>query len=348
MVAYGNMEFAAVAVAAVITGATVVRFKQYWFPPAPVTKHELPTVSLLIPARNETHAITRALTNALGLDYPKLEIIVLDDESQDNTSEKIRSFAQDGVRFIEGGALPEGWIGKNWACHQLAEAASGDYLIFCDMDVQLSSKGVARLIRHLQTNGIAGCSVYPRLELFRRIDTLAAPLHAWFLLLLPRISSLSPAYGGLLVFDAGAYRQHGGYRTHAGKILPELSIARDIAPRKFRFFVHSGSLGITLHKKASSLIDSRVRYLAPLFRENPAAGTFRLLLIVAPVAALAASVWAYLMVAAAYALLMRAQTNHWIIATVLLPVISAGELGLLVYSVAVHARGRATWKNRVT
>ncbi len=335
-----------VALAAGIAGSTALRLKQHRFPPAPVTEHELPTVSLLIPARNETHAVTRALTNALGLDYPKLEIIVLDDESQDDTPEKIRSFAQDGVRFIEGGALPDGWIGKNWACHQLAEAASGEYLIFCDMDVHLSSKGLAKVIRYAHTQKITACSIYPRLALFRRVDALFTPLYAWFLLMLPRFSSFCPAYGGLLLFNADGYRRHGGFGRYPGYLLPELRIAHDITPRRYRFFMHSHSLNIVLHKKASSLNDTRTRQLTRLYRESYTAGATHLLLTIFPILALVTNIWAYFLILVGYAIVMRVQTNHWLLATLFLPIICMWEFGMLIFSIAMRVGGHMTWKNR--
>lgn len=342
------MEYLMVAIAAGIAIGTVVRLKQHRFPTTPVTEHELPTVSLLIPARNETHAVTRALTNALGLDYPKLEIIVLDDESQDDTPEKIRSFAQDGVRFIKGGSLPDGWIGKNWACHQLSESASGDYFIFCDMDVHLSSKGLAKLIRYAYTEKITGCSIYPRLELFRKIDTFFTPLYAWFLLMLPQAASLQPAYGGLLLFHAKEYRRHGGFQRYPGHMLPELHIARDITRRRYRFFMHTRALDITLHKKASSLNDTRKRQLARLYQESFIAGVAHLLLTVFPIVVLLTNMWAYLLVLIGYAVLMRVQINHWILATLFLPIICIWEFGMLIYSVAMRMGGHMTWKNRRT
>ena len=59
------------------------------------------------------------LERVVASTYPKLEIIVLDDHSQDNTSALIKSFAHKGVRFVEGTKLPEGWLGKNHALQLL-------------------------------------------------------------------------------------------------------------------------------------------------------------------------------------------------------------------------------------
>ncbi|MFN3334401.1 MAG: glycosyltransferase family 2 protein, partial [Caldilinea sp.] len=95
-------------------------------------------VSVLIPARNEAAIIGATLRDLLAQDVPNLEVLVLDDRSEDGTAEIVcetaRRFPQ--VRLLCGKELPPGWTGKNWACAQLAEAAQGDILLFTDADVR--------------------------------------------------------------------------------------------------------------------------------------------------------------------------------------------------------------------
>ena len=90
---------------------------------------EIPSVSVCIAARNETHAMTQCLERVIATDYPKLEIIVLDDGSRDDTSILIKSFAHAGVRFVEGKTLQDGWLGKNYAQYTLAKEASGKIVV---------------------------------------------------------------------------------------------------------------------------------------------------------------------------------------------------------------------------
>ena len=87
-------------------------------------------VSVLIPARNEETKIGLSLAALVLQRYTPMEILVLDDDSGDNTLEIIRSFEQRDhrIRVIQGKELPDGWIGKNWACHQLFNEAKGDYI----------------------------------------------------------------------------------------------------------------------------------------------------------------------------------------------------------------------------
>src|SRR5436190_14555868 len=97
-----------------------------------------PRVSILVPARNEERCIGDCVRSLLAQDYPDWELIVLDDQSTDATP---RILAELGLRpddprrrVIHGEPLPAGWVGKNWACHQLAQAAMGEFMFFTDAD----------------------------------------------------------------------------------------------------------------------------------------------------------------------------------------------------------------------
>lgn len=313
----------------------------------PLNTSEAPTVSLLIPARNETHAITNSLHQALALDYPKLEIIVLDDLSGDATSEKIRAFAQDGVRFMKGLPPPNGWVGKNWACQQLAQTASGEYLVFCDTDVLLKSKGLNRLIRAMVAGKLDGLSTLPQLLLQSRRQILSYPLLNWLILLIPHQSTaLAPAYGGLQIFKTTAYRQHGGFARYPEVMLPELMLARHFSRTgRFRFF-NNYRLDTVLLKKPSSLIESRIRYLWPLYRDFYSLGLLHFSLTLLPLISLALYPWLYLIVAAAWLVTIRGHVSNSSLGILALPFICLLELGLLMASILRHRRGAVAWKQR--
>ncbi|HXH27122.1 MAG TPA: glycosyltransferase, partial [Candidatus Acidoferrum sp.] len=122
----------------------------------------MPTVSLAIPARNETIVLTECLAAAVASDYPKLEILALDDCSQDKTSDLIRAFAHDGVRFIQGDQPDDGWLGKNQACKTLAAQASGDYILFSGVDTRLAPQSISKLVLYAVSNQLDMVAVLPR------------------------------------------------------------------------------------------------------------------------------------------------------------------------------------------
>ncbi len=107
-----------------------------------------PFVSLLIPARNEAAVIGQTVRALLAQQYPRFEVILLDDGSEDSTTSVAQQAAQEDPRFhlISGRPLPAGWLGKNWACHQLSQAALGELLIFTDADVQWQPGALSALV----------------------------------------------------------------------------------------------------------------------------------------------------------------------------------------------------------
>ncbi|MBE2197271.1 MAG: glycosyltransferase, partial [Anaerolinea sp.] len=112
------------------------------------TPASAPFVSLLIPARDEAAVIASAVQLLLAQQYPHFELIVLDDGSTDGTAVLAQQAAASDPRFrlIQGQPLPPGWLGKNWACHQLSQAAQGEILIFTDADVQWQPGALAAVI----------------------------------------------------------------------------------------------------------------------------------------------------------------------------------------------------------
>ena len=114
-----------------------------------------PFVSILIPARNEEHNIGKCVVSVLAQDYPNFEVVVLDDNSEDSTRAILESFAakDSRVRILKGSALPEGWFGKSWACHQLSQAAKGEIFLFIDADVELSSSALDKSVSAMESGG---------------------------------------------------------------------------------------------------------------------------------------------------------------------------------------------------
>jgi chlorobactene glucosyltransferase len=116
---------------------------------APVAAGHL--VSIIIPARNESDTITSAVRSILATAYSPFELLVVDDQSTDDTATQIQNLSDPRLRLIQGGELPQGWYGKPWACYQGYRAARGDILLFTDADTRhqpgLLGHAVGALIR---------------------------------------------------------------------------------------------------------------------------------------------------------------------------------------------------------
>ena len=97
---------------------------------------ESPFVSILIPARNEALNIETCVRSLLSQEYPNFEVIVLDDQSTDQTRSILEEIHKEypGLKILSGSTLPPGWLGKHWACHQLAQVGRGEFFLFTDAD----------------------------------------------------------------------------------------------------------------------------------------------------------------------------------------------------------------------
>ncbi|MCK7516395.1 MAG: glycosyltransferase [Ignavibacteriales bacterium] len=94
--------------------------------------------------------LRNVLKGVLAQDYQNKEIIVLDDNSTDNTYRLASSFSTSNVKVLKGKELPSDWLGKNWACHQLAQEAKGEYLLFVDADVELTPEVISSAVYELE------------------------------------------------------------------------------------------------------------------------------------------------------------------------------------------------------
>lgn len=212
---------------------------------------DFPKVSLLIPARNEEAAIGRLLSGIQKLDYPDFEVIVCDDHSSDNTEEILNWFAgdDDRIHWFLGEKLPENWLGKNFACHQLAQKANGKYLIFLDADVELSSDSIAKAVSFFQEKRLSLLSVFPQQRMKSLAEWLTVPVMNWILQsLLPMIlvqktkfPSISAANGQSMMFEAENYRDFQWHSKVRNQNVEDIQLARMVKASGLKMAVLLGN-----------------------------------------------------------------------------------------------------------
>jgi glycosyltransferase involved in cell wall biosynthesis len=201
-----------------------------------------PSVSVLVPARNEEQSIRAAVESALASVGVRVEVLVMDDHSEDRTAEIVEhlSGGQNSgyrtVRLLHAPSLPAGWNGKQHACARLAEAASHDWLVFMDADVRLEPDALARMVAFMEQNDMDLGSGIPRQVTGSFWEKLVIPqIHFLLLGFLPlrraRKRWHKAAYGAgcgqLFIAHRDAYERSGGHAAirssrHDGIKLPRL------------------------------------------------------------------------------------------------------------------------------
>ncbi len=195
-----------------------------------------PLLSVLIPARNEAGTLPLLLDDLKKTTCLNVEIIVCDDYSTDATPDVLGRYARkmDNLSYFKGQPLPEGWLGKNFACHQLAQRANGDYLLFLDADVRVSPGMPLKAISYIQKYRKNLVSVFPTQLMYSFGELSAVPIMNWVLMsLLPlplvrntRNPALSAANGQFMLFDAINYRQNHWHRQVKGESTEDIVLSR--------------------------------------------------------------------------------------------------------------------------
>lgn len=194
-------------------------------------------VSLLVPVRDETDRIADTLGTIAAQDVD--ELLVLDDCSTDGTAAVARELlaAHPHARVVEGDPQPGGWVGKSWACHQLAAAATGERLVFVDVDVALAPGAVTAALAEADRQGADVFSVFPRQVVGSLGEAVLVPFLDEVLLtglpfaLLgtdepPAVRHAAAANGSLLLCDRDAYARLGGHESVRHEIIEDVPLAR--------------------------------------------------------------------------------------------------------------------------
>ncbi len=232
---------------------TISVFNLFWFrridryPPS----ENKPMVSVLIPARNEEKNIAACLESVLGQKYPHLEVWVLDDQSTDRTGEIVREFCQKDrrVRLLEGKPLPTGWLGKHWACQQLAEQSNGDLLLFLDADTRLHPQAIHHAVNTLISERVNLLSVVPKEIVKSWGERLIQPFFLWAVYtVLPlglskkiQLGWLTFTIGQFMLFERRPYFEIGGHAAVRNDAVDDLALGRKIVQNGFRWWLADGT-----------------------------------------------------------------------------------------------------------
>jgi len=236
-------------VTALLNSLTMRRFDQ--FP----SVSEYPRLSVLVPARNEILNIESCVTSLLSQDYPAFEVIVLDDHSTDGTLQTLNRLAkgESRLRVLTGQPLPEGWLGKHWACHQLYQAATGDLLLFTDADTRHAPTMLRDSVSALLNGGADLVTAFPRKEVITWGERLIVPVISFgifsflpiYLVRSLRWPSLSVTIGQFMLFRRTAFETVGGYQAVRNHLVDDVSLGRNIIAHGFQWRLLDGTEYVT-------------------------------------------------------------------------------------------------------
>ena len=186
-------------------------------PPAPV---RWPRVSVIFAARNEGATVGAAVPTMLALDYPDLELIAVNDRSEDGTGAVLERIAATDprLRVVHLRELPAGWLGKNHALHHAAAAATGEWILFTDADIHFHPRALRQAVAQAAAHELDQLAAVPELHghgpLLGLCVSAFGLLFALFLRPWRIPDPRSRAHGGVGAFNlvrASTYRKLGGH-----------------------------------------------------------------------------------------------------------------------------------------
>jgi hypothetical protein len=326
-----------------------------------------PSVSAIVPARNEEENIARAV-ESLAEQAEISEIVVVNDHSTDGTARVLAELRARIPRLhvVETRELPEGWVGKNYAARLGAQEASGEWLLFTDADAVHLPGSTARALTDAESFGAALVSYSPEQETRKWWERALIPLiycrlaqKYSFAAVNDPASRAAAANGQYLLMRRDAYQAIGGHESVAGEVLEDVALAERAKQAGYRlhFAPGQGIARVRMYRSFGAMWQGWTKNLYPLLGGSPG-GVARELAAVVPWIPIALMLlggihrvfWVLGLIFlagrhAAYAALLR--RNQFLISRMLYYLPAVGMYATaLVCSASNYARGKVAWKGR--
>jgi len=242
-----------------------------------------PPLSIVAAARNEARGIEAAVASLLRLDYPALEIVIVNDRSTDDTGAILKRLAASGASEVVSGfsrtvrprltivdikELPDGWLGKNYALQVGSDAATGDLLLFTDADIVFEASTLRRAVTLVEEQNIDHLAVIPDIVVPGvALNAFVAGFGVFFSMYArpwkvrdPQ-SSAHIGVGAFNMIRTAVYRAIGGHRAIAMRPDDDIKLGKIVKKHGFRQDVAVGRGLITVEWYASlgELIDGLMK-----------------------------------------------------------------------------------------
>ena len=254
-------------------------------------------VSVIIPARNESGTIEGVVRSLLASVHAQFEVIVVDDRSSDDTAARVAAMAaQDPrLRLVPGAELPEGWLGKPWACHQGATVARGDVLLFTDADTTHDPRLLACAAGGLRAESADLLTLTSQQRCVTFWERIVMP-QIWVLLGVryppARVNRATRtdqlvANGQFIMVRREAYEALGGHAAVRGEVVEDLALAQAFLRdgRRLRLMFGESLLQTRMYRSLGEMIEGWSKNLYLGSRQS--AGDRKLFAALAPAILLA-------------------------------------------------------------
>lgn len=322
-------------------------------------------ITILIPARNEAKNINNILNDVVQQSYKNIEIIVVDDDSTDNTRDIVRELAKLDTRItlIKAGLKDSSWLGKNYACHQGATHAKGQYLLFLDADVRLGKDAISAVVGYLEQSRSVFLSVFPKQLLTNKGVKSVVPIMNYILLsLLPlflvrysNFSSMAAANGQLMLFDREVYDAFKLHKKFKYEKVEDIHIARFLKRKNFNIACLTGDEDIScnMYDNYEEAMEGFSKNIVAFFGNSYIAATlfwWVSLTGILWIALLLPAVWTliYCIMIISTRVLISLTSHQSIKVNLTLHFVQLYNLGYLLYNSIKHKINKSyQWKGRV-
>ena len=238
-----------------------------------------PKVSIILPARNEEGFIGKCLDSLIKQDYPNYEIIVVNDSSEDSTGKIISEYAKKNSKIIPvtAKAKPDGWMGKNWACMEGYQKATGELLLFTDADTKHSENVISLAVAQLFSFNLDALSAIPKMVTFDFWTNITLPMISTFLH--TRFSALNvnnPSkktgyfFGSFFIMKKETYEKVGMHEGVKQEIIEDGALGKKVKESGYKIRMVRGDhlIDAVWARDKGTLWNALKRLMVPLYLQN--------------------------------------------------------------------------------
>ncbi|HEY0244532.1 MAG TPA: glycosyltransferase, partial [Mucilaginibacter sp.] len=321
-------------------------------------------VSILIPARDEQDNILKLLRSIHEQDYPNYEVIILDDGSSDHTYKICADFASTHSHFkvIKGNELPDDWLGKNYACYQLAQQAKGEFFLFLDADEKVKPGLINSAVHRMYLRKLSLLSLFANQEMRTTGERTVVPLMHYILLnLLPvqlvyiiKNQSVAAASGQFMLFEAAAYRQNQWHEQVKDEVVEDIAIMKQVKAASYNgeALLANGMVTCRMYKDYKTAINGFSKNFLAAFNYSVLGFLIYILLVIGGPMMIMITLdfhliffMAGLIILTRFMISLSAQQNPWI--NIILHPVQMFNLTLIAFlAIQKHLTHTNVWKGR--